>query len=696
MNRAVAEFPRVDAAELVPAALPYTRPGDHFADHLTVLRHWLRAAAATRSHVRSRAWLVDEPSAWTALSAADALLSARCAASPPNLVPLRTLQERFRLTPTEVRTLVLLVGMETDLAIRQEVRVLLGGAAERALPDVAAVTELLYVAKAERARVGDELGADGTLAANALVLTADDTVPLVLRGLRVDERIAAFLRGRQAADRVLAPFVEFATVVPADDLEIDAGRFAEVRGLVHGALCVDSVSAPVPIMTGTAGSGRRATLAAAAASLGHATICVDVAALPRDAAALRDVGRRLRREATPADALVVLVGVDRWSASPDQPIDRALFAKHAPPLAATSGRIEGRPPAFDRGSVIVQLAAPSEAARDLLWGRFLPPGAPPAVARWAAERYRLTPGIIRSAATAATRRNEARGGLPAELTGPDLHDAVRGVLDAKLTTLGTRLAWRQTWDDLVLPDDAVDDIVEFVSRVRHRRLVYETWGMARKVAKGMGLSALFSGPPGTGKTMVAGLIAQELGLDLYQIDLSKVVSKWIGETEKNLGELFDAAEAGHALLLFDEADSLFAKRTQVNTSNDRYANLEVNYLLQRLEAFTGIVILTTNHDTTIDDAFRRRLSLRIEFAMPAPPERERIWRAMLTEGPALAPDLDLASLAHRFEMSGGYIRNAALRAAFLAANDGTPITMPHLLRAARAEYQAMGKVVAHL
>jgi SpoVK/Ycf46/Vps4 family AAA+-type ATPase len=282
------------------------------------------------------------------------------------------------------------------------------------------------------------------------------------------------------------------------------------------------------------------------------------------------------------------------------------------------------------------------------------------------------------------------------LTGPDLHDAVRGVLDAKLTTLGTRLAWRQTWDDLVLPDDAVDDIVEFVSRVRHRRLVYETWGMARKVAKGMGLSALFSGPPGTGKTMVAGLIAQELGLDLYQIDLSKVVSKWIGETEKNLGELFDAAEAGHALLLFDEADSLFAKRTQVNTSNDRYANLEVNYLLQRLEAFTGIVILTTNHDTTIDDAFRRRLSLRIEFAMPAPPERERIWRAMLTEGPALAPDLDLASLAHRFEMSGGYIRNAALRAAFLAANDGTPITMPHLLRAARAEYQAMGKVVAHL
>jgi AAA+ superfamily predicted ATPase len=452
-------------------------------------------------------------------------------------------------------------------------------------------------------------------------------------------------------------------------------------------------------MTGTAGSGRRATLAAAAASLGTRP------------SALTSQGFHVmrRRCATWAGACVARPRWPMrwwcwWASTVGRPAPTSRSTARCspstpPPLAATSGRIEGRPPSFDRGSVLVQLAAPSEAAREVLWRRFLPPEAPPAVARWAAERYRLTPGIIRSAATAATRRaNEAcaRGGLPAELTGPDLHDAVRGVLDAKLTTLGTRLAWRQTWDDLVLPDDAVDDIVEFVSRVRHRRLVYETWGMARKVAKGMGLSALFSGPPGTGKTMVAGLIAQELGLDLYQIDLSKVVSKWIGETEKNLGELFDAAEAGHALLLFDEADSLFAKRTQVNTSNDRYANLEVNYLLQRLEAFTGIVILTTNHDTTIDDAFRRRLSLRIEFAMPAPPERERIWRAMLTEGPALAPDLDLASLAHRFEMSGGYIRNAALRAAFLAANDGTPITMPHLLRAARAEYQAMGKVVAHL
>jgi SpoVK/Ycf46/Vps4 family AAA+-type ATPase len=322
----------------------------------------------------------------------------------------------------------------------------------------------------------------------------------------------------------------------------------------------------------------------------------------------------------------------------------------------------------------------------------LPAAADPALPRWAAERYFVTPGVIGGAATAAITRAAARVDAPA-LTARDLHDGVRGVLDAKIATLGTRITWRQTWADLVLPDDAVLEVRELIARVRHRRQVYEAWGFGRKVAKGLGLSALFSGPPGTGKTMVAGLIAEELELDLYQVDLSKVVSKWVGETEKNLGELFDAAEAGHAVLLFDEADSLFAKRTDVKSSNDRYANLEVNYLLQRMEAFAGIVILTTNLDTAIDDAFRRRLSLRVEFPVPEPDERARLWRALLPVSAAIADDLDFDALGDRFEMTGGYIKNAAVRAAFLAADEGGPIAMRHLVRAARAEYQAMGKVI---
>jgi len=195
--------------------------------------------------------------------------------------------------------------------------------------------------------------------------------------------------------------------------------------------------------------------------------------------------------------------------------------------------------------------------------------------------------------------------------------------------------------------------------------------------------------------MVAGLIAEELGLDLYQIDLSRIVSKYVGETEKNLAQLFDAAEAGHAILLFDEADSLFAKRTEVKSSVDRYANLEVNYLLQRMEAFAGITILTTNHDTAIDEAFRRRISFKIDFPMPDEDERQRLWRVMVPTEAALAGDVDWEKLASRFAMSGGYIRNAVLRAAFLAADEGTPIAMKHLLRGGTLEYAAMGKIISH-
>jgi SpoVK/Ycf46/Vps4 family AAA+-type ATPase len=196
--------------------------------------------------------------------------------------------------------------------------------------------------------------------------------------------------------------------------------------------------------------------------------------------------------------------------------------------------------------------------------------------------------------------------------------------------------------------------------------------------------------------MVASLIARELGLELFQVDTGKLVSKWIGETEKHLGELFDGAEAGHAILLFDEADSLFGKRTEVRSSNDRYANLETNYLLQRLESFTGICLMTSNHETSIDPAFQRRISLHLRFELPDASERARLWRAMLPDAAPVEAVLDFGVLARRFAMSGGYIRNAALRAAFLAADEGSAIGQAHLEHAARVEYEGMGKIVGDI
>jgi SpoVK/Ycf46/Vps4 family AAA+-type ATPase len=259
---------------------------------------------------------------------------------------------------------------------------------------------------------------------------------------------------------------------------------------------------------------------------------------------------------------------------------------------------------------------------------------------------------------------------------------------------------KQTWDDLVIAEDTSDRIREIIGRIRHAFHVLETWGYRKRMALGAGVPVLFSGPPGTGKTMVAGLIARELDLELYQVDISKVVSKWVGETEKNLARIFDAAEHGHALLLFDEADSLFAQRTtEMKSSVDRYANLEVNYLLQRVEAFGGITILTTNIETAIDDALKRRLAAHVRFERPDEDERAQLWERNCVTGQApVDRDVDYVALARMFpSMSGANIRNAAISAAFMAAADGAAcITQEYLLRAGRAEYVSMGHVLSDL
>ncbi|MEJ7597833.1 MAG: ATP-binding protein [Kofleriaceae bacterium] len=276
-------------------------------------------------------------------------------------------------------------------------------------------------------------------------------------------------------------------------------------------------------------------------------------------------------------------------------------------------------------------------------------------------------------------------------------DVVTGVQDniaERLGELARRVDVKQAWSELVLAPDLMDDVKGLLGRVRHAHFVLERWGFRKKLARGTGVAALFSGPPGTGKTMVAGLIAKALDLELYQVDLSRIVSKWVGETEKQLAKVFEAAEAGHALLLFDEADSLFAKRSaEVKSATDRYANLEVNYLLQRVESFGGVVILTTNLDASIDPALRRRLASHIVFAAPEATERVRLWREMLDTGAPL-DDLDLPALADEFEdMTGANIRNAVLAAAFLAAEERTSIGQDQLRRAARREYRAMGHVL---
>jgi AAA+ superfamily predicted ATPase len=277
-----------------------------------------------------------------------------------------------------------------------------------------------------------------------------------------------------------------------------------------------------------------------------------------------------------------------------------------------------------------------------------------------------------------------------EAVGGDIDAAVRRLASGPLERLTRRISPSHSWDDIVLSPERLNLLQSIVERYRHANEVYDDWGFSPNPSRG--LVALFAGPSGTGKTLASEIIAGALGLDVFKLDLSSVVSKYIGETEKNLEQIFDAASAGNMVLFFDEADSLFGKRSEVKDARDRYANIEVSYLLQRLEAYDGLVVLATNFEKNVDEAFLRRIHVRVEFSLPGVEERRVIWANNL---PSTAPveGVDLDWLAEHFELSGAAIRNAAIHAAFLASAARTPITMETAVLGVAREFRKMGRLL---
>jgi hypothetical protein len=337
-------------------------------------------------------------------------------------------------------------------------------------------------------------------------------------------------------------------------------------------------------------------------------------------------------------------------------------------------------------ALAVTVPEASVAERRALWRAHAPGAAVDGVA----ERFRLSMAQIAHAADVAGAAARSRGNGP-----PHAADLELGARDASRTRLGelaVRVESSAGWNDLVLPAEPLDLLRSVAAYLRHRDLVLSEWGYGRTVAGGQGLKVLFAGESGTGKTMAAGVIARDLGLDLFRVDLATVVSKYIGETERNLDRIFAAAEGSNAVLLFDEADALFGKRSEVKDAHDRYANIEVAYLLQRMEAYAGGIILATNLRSNVDDAFLRRLDILVEFPFPEPADRRRLWRGLVPDDAPVADDVDLDRLADRFRLTGGSIRNSSVTAAFLAADEGAAIGMAHLLRAIAQELRKQGRL----
>ncbi len=499
------------------------------------------------------------------------------------------------------------------------------------------------------------------------LLELDEQAGITHGRLRIDERILHYLAGLNLLDPRLEPLL-----VPIRAAGTMADAHTDVAERLAAALEADGAH-PRPILfTGDDADGQRDVAAQVAGQFGLALFALSGDAIPRAAHERHALALLWAREAALLDAGLLIARSGR----DDEAEVLAHFITHLQGLVFIAGP----------GGILADIDAhhhiidkPDAPARRALWQQALAPNVLPARALdTLANRQRCS------------ARQIARMARQLSLQYPDrpTGEADHGLLtppaaDGALGPLAQRIVARAGWADLVVPEAQRRMLQQVVVHTRHRLTVLHDWGFAGKGARGLGLAALFSGESGTGKTLAAEVLAHELGLTLYRIDLSAVVSKYIGETEKNLRRVFDAAEDVGAVLLFDEADALFGKRSEVKDSHDRYANIEVSYLLQRMEAYRGLAILTTNHQAALDTAFQRRLRFVVHFPFPDHAQREAIWRSVFPAATPLA-DVDPTRLA-KLAVTGGTIRNIALSAAFLAADAGTAITMAHLREAAHME-----------
>ena len=592
------------------------------------------------------------------------------------------LAQQLGLRPEQIELVWAVVACSVDGRLLPHLESL-GGAHARRGHSVAVYAMLAQLEGDLVAELAHWLASPNALVADGLLQMTEQVSPAACAYV-ASSRLVSFLMGD---DHAIAPLQIVRT--PSDLLH-DARQTATIQEV--GAALSRSANT-VLVLEGPLGSGRTTACARAMAA---EIVLLDLSRLATEA--LPSALTALRCESVLRSRLPVLANVDHILGEERRDERRQIgaFIDHLTgPLVVTT-TMSGIDLGTTRAVVRIPWDVSDTPVRAQLWQRAVTSiGATVSGDLGAlAHRYRVGPGAIRRAVESVQLLHPA-GATLGEL---DLVRGLRHNIAERLAGLAARVEVTQSWDDLVIADDIQDLISALIGRIRHSHQVLDSWGYRRKIARGAGVPALFSGPPGTGKTMVAGLIARELDLELYQVDLSKVVSKWVGETEKNLGRVFDAAEEGHGLLLFDEADALFGSRTSdIQGANDRYANLEVNYLLQRIEAFDGVTILTTNLETAIDQAFKRRLASHIVFATPEEDERARLWQRQTATGSApIDADVDHDELSRMFpKMSGANIRNAAISAAFLAAADGAKsITREHMIRAARAEYRSMGHMIS--
>jgi hypothetical protein len=661
-----------------------TQNATWLASRLRRLRQHMQELAAAQQAHPAASWLVAgelssepvTPAAEQALIGIDRRPGEAENALPEFIPALHALAELTGLTDFEQCVLLLAAAPSLDGAFATACAEL-NGAAHRDHPTLQ-LALTLFVPTEQRLIAADALMPTRTLRRLRLIEVGDEPgEPLLLRRLSTDERLTNYLRGINHHDERLEPYLTaLPAVVVSEPAQVAAQRIQTAIGHDNdtwptinligavGAVCWDAVGTACHTagleprlldLTGFADTDphtRRTLIALLGreALLASLAVLVDTAHAPAPATAVNELIRTL-------PAPLFLTSVERWAT--DSP-----------------------------GVRVVHVGAVTRPQQVSMWQRVLSdyPTSINGEIQHIAQQFDFTPDAIVD--TVSRAASTADGPITPE----GLWDACRDQRSSGLDQFARRIEPCYGWDDIVVDDATRTQLQELADQVRHRPTVYEKWGFGTPLGRGRGITALFAGPSGTGKTMAAEILAGHLRLALHRIDLAGVVSKYIGETEKNLRQVFDAAERSGSILMFDEADALFGTRTDVRDSHDRYANLEINYLLQRMEDYAGLAILATNRRSALDSAFLRRLRFIVDFPFPASAERHRIWEQVLPPA-AQRGELDYGTLS-QLEIAGGNIRSIAVNAAFLAASDGGAIEMEHLVRAAGREYAKLGKPVS--
>jgi AAA+ superfamily predicted ATPase len=630
---------------------------------------------------------------------------------PGSGLRLLRLQEMFQLSELDRDILLTCLLPEWDPRYRRLYGYLQDDAS-RTQPTVELVASILNQQGNGLPDIRPRLDASAPLLARGLLLMSDrGEQPLAVRSLRVDDRITSFLWDSDTTDARLRDVVAESAAMDWAHLIAEPEYVERLRHLAEWWQRADQSAGAAIFLRGAYGSGRLASARALATAAGSPLLRMDVGSAARASSPWAETVHLAFREALLRRAALYFPNCETLLAR-DQSAGRwedlIAAAERFPGIVLFGSEMAWEPAGHFRRKPFlrVELPSPGYALRRRLWEMHLPPEnefASPAPAAASlteglANRFQLSEGQILDAIAAARSHAVCRDPREPLVTAVDLYEGCRRQASRRLLTFARRVEPRSelSFADLVLPETNLRQLREVQHRIRTMHRVYSELGFEHRLRLGRGMVILFTGSSGTGKTMAAEWLARELGVDLYRADLSALVSKWVGETEKNLHQLFAEAEDSSAIIFFDEADALFGKRGEVKDARDRWANNEVNYLLQRIEEYAGVVILASNLRQNIDEAFLRRISAMVEFPAPDEAARVLIWRGMFPPGLGRPSDEEIQSLAARVKLPGGSVRNIVLDATFRAVKDSADkplVTLRHLVLATGREYQKLGRPI---